>query len=322
VTDPSGKHHLHIDFDRVNPARPSTVIAAASVADVNRQQWNSKTSLLVHPAKLYVGLKSDKAFVKLDQPLTVKAIVTDLDGKLVEGREIKMVATRLSWHREKGDWTPVDTDPQECLIRSSANDVTCTFQPKAGGEYRVKATIRDDRERPNESELKVWVSGDKPPSDLNLDEDDVELIPDRKDYKAGDIAEILVHAPFYPAEGVLTVRRSGILKLERFSMESPTTLRVQIEEGWTPNVHVQVDLVGATEREQTGSDKTRAKPLPKKPAFASGTLNLSIPPFDRRLSITATPRDKHSSQVVKQTCVWKLEMLRALPSQVARLQWW
>jgi len=293
VTDASGKHHLHIDFDRVNPARPSTVTASASVADVNRQRWNSKTTLLVHPANLYVGLKSDKAFVQLDQPLSVQAIVTDLDGKLVEGREIKMIATRLSWKRIKGDWTPVDIDPQECLIRSSASDVTCTFQPKEGGQYRIKATIRDDLERRNESELKIWVSGGESTSDLSLDEGEVELISDRQDYKAGDTAEIMVQAPFYPAEGVLTVRRSGILKLERFSMENPTTtLRVRIEEGWTPNVHVQVDLVGATERDPTGSVKTHAKPLPKKPAFASGTLKLSIPPFDRRLSITATPRDK------------------------------
>ena len=47
-----------------------------------------------------------------------------------------------------------------------------------------------------------------------------ELIPDRRDYKAGDTAEILVQAPFYPAEGVLTVQRSGLVKLERFRMET------------------------------------------------------------------------------------------------------
>ena len=52
VTDASGNHRLHINFDRVNPALPSTVTASASVSDVNRQRWNSKTTLLVHPANL------------------------------------------------------------------------------------------------------------------------------------------------------------------------------------------------------------------------------------------------------------------------------
>src|SRR5262249_447703 len=32
--------------------------------------------------------------------------------------------------------------------------------------------------------------------------------------------------------------------------------------------------------------------LPKRPAFASGTINLSIPPATRKLTIAATPRDK------------------------------
>ncbi|HEX7330872.1 MAG TPA: Ig-like domain-containing protein [Pyrinomonadaceae bacterium] len=290
VTDATGKHRLHIDFDRANPAWPWSITATASVSDVNRQQWTSRTTLLVHPADLYVGLKSDKAFVQLGQPLPVQSIVTDLDGKLIEGREIRMIATRLKWRQEKGDWIHVDTDPQECLIRSSASAVTCTFQPKEGGEYRVKASIRDDRERRNESELTVWVSGATSPLPADFEEEEVQLIADRKDYKAGDTAEILVQAPFYPAEGVLSVRRSGILKVERFRMEqAATTLRVQVEEGWTPNVYVQVDLLGEDEREPARSG---AKVLPKKPAYASGSLKLSIPPFDRRLFVSATPRDK------------------------------
>jgi hypothetical protein len=289
ITDASGKDRVHLDFDRVNPARPSTVTASATVTDVNRQLWKSETRLLVHPANLYVGLKSDKTFVEQGQPLRVQAIVTDLDGNLVERRDIKMVASRLTWKQEKDDWTEVETDPQECSIRSLAGPVACTFEPKIGGEYLVRATIRDDRERPNETEFKFWVSGADAPPARNVDDESVELIPNQKDYKAGDTAEILVPAPFYPAEGVLTVRRSGMVKVERFRMDQPTTtLRVPIEEGWAPNVHVQVDLLGQNEREEA----TSAKPLPKKPAHASGNLTLAIPPFDRRLSLTATPRDK------------------------------
>ncbi len=289
VTDAAGKHRLHIDFDSVKPAHPVIVEATASVEDVNRQTWRAETKLLVHPADLYVGLKSDKLFVEKGQPLVVQSIVTDLDGNLVAGREIRMVATRLKWEQQKGDWTHVETDPQECVIRSSASAVDCRFQPKEGGEYRVKATIRDDRERPNESELKLWVSGDVsmgPPDDD--EEEEVEVIPDRQEYKPGDTAQILVQAPFYPAEGVLTIQRSGLVKLERFRMDGPTkTLQVGIEQGWIPNAVLQVDLVGATER-----DPESVKTNVKRPAFASGFAHLSIPANDRRLSLTATPRDK------------------------------
>jgi uncharacterized protein YfaS (alpha-2-macroglobulin family) len=319
TTDAGGKHRLHIDFDSVNPPRPSSVTAEARVTDVNRQTWASTTTMLVHPADLYVGLKSEKTFVQQGEPLVVQSIVTDLDGKAIPNREIKMRAVLLDWQQDKGEWKQVETKPQECSIQSSADAVKCTFQSSEGGQYRVTATIRDDRERRNESELTLWVAGGKQPPKRDVEQEKVELIPDRKEYRAGEAAEILVQAPFFPAEGVLTLRRSGILKSERFRMDGPTyTLRVPIEAAWTPNVHVQVDLVGAapgsadilsasspnsqaTTMENSvragalNADRMSALPgaLPaKRPAFASGELNLSIPPIDRKLTVTATPRDK------------------------------
>src|SRR2546423_14301572 len=63
-----------------------------------------------------------------------------------------------------------------------------------------------------------------------------------------------------------------------------------MEEPCAPNIHAQVDLVGAAARtnDRGETDKT----LPKRPAFATGEINLSVPPLARRLQVRATPRDK------------------------------
>jgi uncharacterized protein YfaS (alpha-2-macroglobulin family) len=290
-TDAAGKHRLHIDFDSVNPPRASNVTAQASVTDVNRQQWSATTNLLVHPADLYVGLKSDRYFVQQGEPLVVQAIVTDLDGKAVANREIKMKASLMDWVFEKGEWKQKESNPQDCTVRSGSDVVKCTFTPKLGGMYRVTARIQDERERPNESALTLWVAGGKQPPKRSVEQESVDMIPDRKEYKAGDTAEILVQSPFYPAEGVVTLRRSGILKSERFSMDGPSyTLRVPIEEAYTPNLYVQVDLTGAAARTDDHG-QVDAK-LPKRPAFASGSLNLSVPPITRKLQVAANPVDK------------------------------
>ena len=76
----------------------------------------------------------------------------------------------------------------------------------------MKATIQDDRGRANETEMTLWVAGGKRMPNRGVDEEKVELIPDRKEYKAGDTAEVLVQAPFTPAEAVMTLRRSGIVR--------------------------------------------------------------------------------------------------------------
>ncbi|HVF42064.1 MAG TPA: alpha-2-macroglobulin family protein, partial [Pyrinomonadaceae bacterium] len=291
VTDASGKHVLRVDFDSANPPLPSTVTAEASVTDVNRQAWTSSTTMLVHPSQLYVGLKSERLFVDEGQPLVVSSIVSDVDGKLVSGREVRMRAALLEWKYMKGKWAQVESKPEECVVKSADGDVKCTFRPKAGGVYRVNARVLDDRERPNESELTLWVAGGKQPPQRGVEQQKVELIPDRKDYGAGDTAEILVQSPFAPAEGLLTLRRSGLVRTERFRMEGPShKLRIPIEEAYTPNVHVQVDLVGAAAR--TNDKGETDETLEKRPAFASGEINLSVPPLARKLLVTATPREK------------------------------
>jgi uncharacterized protein YfaS (alpha-2-macroglobulin family) len=290
-TDASGKHVLRVDFDSVNPPQPSTVTAEASVTDVNRQTWTSATTMLVHPSQLYVGLKSERLFVEENQPLVVSSIVSDLDGKLVAGRDVRMRAALLEWKFSKGKWAQVESHAEECAVKSSDGDVKCTFRPKTGGVYRVTARVTDDHERPNESELTLWVAGGKQPPQRGVEQQKVELIPDRKDYHAGDTAEILVQSPFVPAEGILTLRRSGLVRTERFRMDGPShTLRVPIEEAYTPNLHVQVDLVGAAARANDKGETDES--LPKRPAFASGEINLSVPPLARKLQVTATPRDK------------------------------
>ena len=291
-TDANGKHRLRIDFDSVNPPRPSLLVAEASVQDVNRQSSTSSTTLLVHPANLYVGLKSEKLFVQQGEPLVVQSIVTDLDGKAIANREVKMNAVLLDWKQVKGEWTQVESNQQDCVVQSNNDAVKCTFTPKLGGQYRVEAIIRDDQGRANESQLTLWVAGGKQPPNRGVEEDEVELIPDREEYKPGETAQILVQSPFYPAEAAMTLRRSGIVKVVRFRMDGPTyTLRLPIEDAWTPNVHVQVDLVGAEARE-VDVVQNGAVANGRQPAFASGDINVSIPPHSRRLNVIAAPREK------------------------------
>lgn len=293
-TDADGVHRLRIDFDAVDPPLPTNVYVEATVMDVNRQAWTAGANLLVHPAELYVGLRSPRTFVELGEPLEVEAIVVDLDGRPIPGHNIAMRAARLDWIYKNGRWQQEETDVQTCHVPSAAEPVRCVFKPSEGGMYQITATVVDDRDRKNQTEITRWVSGGKMPPSRQLEQEKVTLIPDRQTYQPGDTAEILVQAPFYPAEGVLTLRRSGLVSSERFTMDGPSyTIRVPIEERYIPNVYVQVDLVGAAPRADemaSKGDPSMAAP-PQRPAFATGSLNLPVPPMQRALSLEATPRE-------------------------------
>src|SRR5258708_3848075 len=160
-----------------------------------------------------------------------------------------MRGARVEWVFEHGKWNRQEFGPQDCVVRSRSEAVKCAFLPKESGTYRVKAEIIDDRGRRNESELTLWVAGDRRPTNRSLNANQVELIPDRQEYIPGDMAKLLVQSQLYPAEGVMTLARSGIVRTERFKLNGPsTTLSVPIEATYVPNVHVNVELVGAADR--------------------------------------------------------------------------
>jgi len=293
TTDAAGIHRLRLDFDAVIPAEPTSVRLEATVQDVNRQAWTAGADLLVHPADLYVGLRTERLFVERDEPLPVDIIVTDLDGKAIAGIEVKLTAARLQWTWMGDTYQEQEVNPQPCTVKSAAEPVRCTFETPEGGTYRITAIVTDAQGRPNRTELTRWVSGGDLVPSREVKQEEITLVPDKQQYRAGETAEILVQAPFYPAEGVLTLRRTGLVQSERFTLKEPSiVLRIPIEEAYVPNIYVQVDLVGAAERTGDATLDAEGQPqadLPKRPAYARGELNLTVPPLQRTLTIEAKP---------------------------------
>lgn len=289
-TDPTGTHRLHLDFDGVSPARPYSVSAQAAVQDVNRQTWSASTSVLVHPSARYVGLKAPRTFVEQGKPLSLEVLVCDIDGKAEPGQEVQLRAARQEWEWSRGRYQKIEKDIKEWVVRSEKEAISTQLTGLVGGQWTIRATVRDSKERLNESELTLWVSGGKPSPRRTLAQEPVTLIPSAKEYAPGQTAEILVQAPFYPAEGVLTLRREGVIQTEHFTLSGPThTLKIPLRESYLPNIHAHVELVGAAVR--TDSDGNALTKLAKRPAFASGELDLTISTASKKLTVTATPRE-------------------------------
>jgi alpha-2-macroglobulin len=291
-TGADGKHLLKLDFISSNPVRPYALVASSSVQDVNRQTWSSATSLLVHPSDVYVGIRTPKTFVNQNEKFSVETIASTIEGELSKNRDINIKAVLQDWVYEEGSWKQKVIDEQTCTVKSSDKTVSCDFTAKKGGVYTISASVMDDRERINESELTLWVSGGKTVPKREVEQEEANLIPNKKDFSPNDVAEILVQTPFTPAEGVMTLSRNGIVKQERFTMtEASKVLKFKIEEKWLPNINVQIDLVGASSRTD---DKGDIDPkLPKRPAFASGSLNIPISIASRQLSVSAEPKEKN-----------------------------
>ncbi|MCD9186257.1 MAG: MG2 domain-containing protein [Pyrinomonadaceae bacterium] len=290
-TGSDGKHRVSIDLLSANPARPYALKAEARVQDVNRQNFAASTEFLVHPSEIYVGIRTPETFVEKGEKLKIETIATDIDGKAVAGMIVAVKAELKDWQKIKGEWQNVSIETKNCETVSKTDVSSCEILADKSGSFEITAIVSDEKGRRNESELNVWVAGGNRAPQRDVTQESVELIPNKKEYAPNETAEILVNAPFYPTEGVLTLQRNGIVKTERFSMDSASTvLKVPITEQYLPNLHIQVDLNGATER--IWYEDARDAKLPKRPAFASGELELNISTASRKLQISAEPLEK------------------------------
>lgn len=288
TTDATGAHTLHMDFLSVRPALPMSVTAQASVTDVNRQVIPASAAMIVHPSSLYVGVKTRRPFVDKGTPFDVDVIGVDLDGKAAPGARIDVRVVRRDWVIKAGKYTTREIDPQSCAVVAARAASHCAFQTREGGEYQLTATITDARGRASETRLTYWVAGGARPPARDVAQERVQLIPDKKDYTPGNTAELLVQAPFYPAEGVVTWRRSGIVKAEKIALDGPTrVITVPIGDAMVPGVTVQVDLVGLAPR--TDDQGVPDPKLPRRPAYAVGSIDLAVPPRQRTLAVAVTP---------------------------------
>lgn len=302
-TNSDGEHLISVSINKEASSRnqenennddekleiPINVNANATVTDVNRQRWTSSSSFIVHPANVYVGLRSNKYFVEKGENLKIEYIVSDIDGKAVSGRKVRLEAYINDTVQVKGKWKKVKKELQSCEQISSDKIGVCEFSTKNGGEYIIKASVWDAKERINQSQITRWVSGGKLVPNGSVEQEKVTLIPDKESYVPGETAKILVLSPFANAYGLASTTRDGLIKNYYFSVDGNGSyvLSIPITEEQTPNINLRVNVNGVSTR---GEDKSNIAPS-HRPAYAVGNLKISIPPLSRTLDLQVTPQD-------------------------------
>lgn len=271
---------------RVTLELPKLTLAAlfqleASVEDVNRQSFSSRAAVLLHPAKVYAGLRSERTFVGPGEPIRVEGLAVTPEGGIVPGRTITLTATRRSWQG--------DGEPRTCTIVTAEAPVVCELATDGrGGRHELRALVTDEEGRTSETTLTVYEAGEPTPPQRTLQEEPLTLLPEREAYEPGQTAKVLVPLPFSPAEATIAFERDGVLHEERRRWEgSYGTVEVPLTDAHVPNVWLSVELVGSKAREPLPG-----APKGTRPAFAAGRVKLVVAPTLRALTVEVAPAQR------------------------------
>lgn len=269
---------------------PEELTCEVEVTDVSRRQVAGRATAIVHPAEIYVAIKRRRdSFVKLGDKLEPEILVVDVAGKPLPKIAVKLELIERRWKRAPygSSRRPIDLVVAGCELSTTDKPSSCALAPPRAGFYLVRASAADRRGNPAAAADYVHVLGAGAGLSDAGETLDLEMVPDRKVYDAGQTARVLVKSPFRSAEAMVTVERAGIFSQRVITLSGPTpTIDVPITEDLWPNAFVSVVLV-----------RGRVKPAPANPEEADaegpavrvGYASLPLRVDSRRLEVTVTP---------------------------------
>jgi alpha-2-macroglobulin len=293
--DAFGRLTLPLKLDPVNqPKVPLNFTLEAQVFDHNRQVVAGRTSILAHRAERYVGIELDRSVVAAGETVEVSSVVTRLDGSRYDNAEVNVKLMRIIRDEEEfvtdsgGVSYRIRTTEEQagsCSIMTGLKPGKCLLEVEQGGSYLVRAETLDLAERPARSAVRLWAYGKDRNAWTESSDYRVDVVLDKKEYKAGDTASVLIQSPFPRSTGMVTISREGFADVLPVILEGPThLLKVELKEHWLPGVRLGVSLVrGRLEAPgKTKDDRAR-------PAFAYGEASLIIDRSLRRIDVAIKP---------------------------------
>lgn len=282
--DDKGNAEIKIDIKPSDMYSDADLLVRASVTSPSNEVINKTFTLPYFHSKTYYGIKSPDYFLDVGKPAKFEIVGVSPDGKAVSGTA-KVTITRRDWNCVWEDWgyrgsyrcdndNKVIVDKPIQLVAGTPAVVEIT--PESGGDYLI--VVEGDKDTsPAANQLYAW--GDGGGSWRSSDSLTFDVIANKKEYKAGDTATLILKTDLAQATGLVTIERDGVIE-KRLIEVTPKQkhLSVPITAAYAPNVYVSVALV-----QGRMGDGERGKPR-----MRMGVVNLPVRPEDSTLNVSVT----------------------------------
>ncbi|MDQ7826047.1 MAG: alpha-2-macroglobulin family protein [Candidatus Eremiobacteraeota bacterium] len=287
-----GKIDVSVPLKAEKVTRTMLLTVEGSVTAANRKELSGAGEYLVHKGDFYIGVKPLSSFISAKSGQSIEFITVTPDGKKVTGTPLKVDICRREWHsvRKSGmygsrEWvTEMKDEPVKSFeVKTKDQPVSISFTPEKAGYYVVKAQGSDRKQNVVLSEAGFYASGTDYVSWARSEDNMMELVKDRKEYRPGDKARIIIKSPYEKAKALVTFEREFVMQRKVIDVKgSADVFEFDVEHDDMPNVFVSVLLVQgrvADEKFQDGEDLG-------KPSFRIGYINIPVASENRKLKVS------------------------------------
>ncbi|NJM36443.1 MAG: hypothetical protein HC845_00385 [Akkermansiaceae bacterium] len=239
------------------------VEVTSEVTDANNQTLTATTKTTVHPASVYVGISRNDRLVRVNEALPLKIVATDTEGNPFPGsikatatltREVNSAVKTINNAGEtatRNDVTEEIIQTSEIIIdpaASTAQGMDFSVTPTATGLHYLTIRGTDPEGRPFATVNRFHAYGTDEYPWLYEDGMRIKLIAEKKSYKTGETARLLVLSPI-EGTALVTIEREKVLRsfLVPLKADKPI-IDIPLTDEDAPNAFVSVLVVkGAKE---------------------------------------------------------------------------
>ncbi|MEO7099214.1 MAG: MG2 domain-containing protein [Luteolibacter sp.] len=258
-----GKATLSVAIPQAEFPTAREVTISSEVTDANNQTLTSTSTTTVHPASIYIGVSRNDSLIRAGQSVPLKLVATDTEGEPFKGA-VKVTATLT---REVNSAVKTRTDSGATSTRNDVTEETVvtseltidpaasakegtpfTVTPKTTGKHFLTIRGTDPEGHPFATVTYFYAYGTNEYPWLYEDGMRVKLVAEKKSYKPGETARVLVLSPI-EGTALVTVEREKVLRsfLVPLKADKPVIdIPLTAEDG--PNAYVSVLIIkGAKE---------------------------------------------------------------------------
>ena len=284
---------------------PYSYSLEGDVEDVSRQHIANRASITVHPAPWYVGIRQPSYFVEQKAGLKTEVVSVSPEGMTVAGVPVTVTLTQVQWlsvRRAEGNgFYTWDTERKEVpagswTLTTASDAVPLEIPIPNGGYFMLEAVGKDENGRSAVTRTSFYALGDGYTAWARFDHNRIELVPEKKTYKPGDTARIMIQSPWEQATALVTTEREGIRSHRQFALTSTQqSISIPVSERDIPNVFVSVLLIKGRSKapEARPGETATGGPYaiadtsdPGKPSFRLGYVELKVEDSSKRLTLT------------------------------------
>lgn len=267
-------------------------LVEASIRDEAGQTITANSDLVVHQGLLYIGAQPEKYVTRVGEDSVINIIAIDWDSQPIADQDIDVQVVERRWRRTqeqdlstgrvKSTWNVEEIPVTSRAVRTGADGkARFVFQPPEGGGFNINVSTEDRLGNPASATARVWAWGS---SYIRWGRDydkSIDLIPARKDYRVGEIAQVLITSPFQDAtQALVSIERGDVLSTEVITLRSNSHIyEFEILPEHAPNIYVGVFLLNPA-----GEDRPFAD-------WRMGTAQLQVDPerYALHIEISAEP---------------------------------